>query len=886
MKNILFVLIFATVVNLISANYNENYFSFTFSDKKELIAIGKVVSIDNVIDGKVWAYATDKQFEAFKRFGISYELLPNPGSLYQAIMADSKETMRDWDYYPTYAAYVSMMQQFQTDYPALCQIVNIGSTVQGRELLVARISDNVGVDEAEPEFFFTSSMHGDETTGYVLMLRLINHLLTNYGTDTRITNLVNNVDIFINPLANPDGTYASGNHTVTGATRNNANGVDLNRNFPDFVDGPHPDGNNWQMETVAMMNFAGTRNFILSANIHGGTVVLNYPYDTTVQRHADDIWWQIVCHEYADEAQANSPNGYMEGFNDGITNGFDWYSINGGRQDYMNYYHHCREMTLEISQTKLLPENQLPAYWNYNKESFLLYMEQILYGVRGIVQNIAGNPLSASITIPGHDLLNSHIFTDSATGNFHRMLAPGNWNLLISAEGYISQQVENMNVTNHSITNLAIILQTQGTVNLAGVVRNGETNALISNAQVTLVESPYNPVYTNAQGEFFLNGILEDIYTVSITKTGYATNITQILVNSENHFFEFQLFESQTISFENGQFPTGWQFGGNANWLIVSNTAYDGDYAAKSGTISHNQTSSVSVTLDVSTNSIISFYRKVSSENNYDFLHFSIDNVVIGSWSGERNWEGFSYPIAAGQRTVKWSYEKDGSVSNGSDCAWIDSILLPPLVMQEPQLVVFPASFQTEMAMNSQQTAILQLTNIGGGLLAFEINSSLLASWLQVNQISGTIPASEMCEIELLFDSTGLIPNTYNCELMILDNRMETIIPITLTVNQLDVSTDISIPLATELLGNFPNPFNPETSISFALHTSDIVTLNIFNIKGQKIKTFQKELSGPGIYQINWNGRDENNKKVSSGIYFYHFQTNEYEKMAKMLLLQ
>ena len=106
-------------------------------------------------------------------------------------------------------------------------------------------------------------------TGAVLMLRLIDSLLTTYGSDTRITNMVDEMEIWINPLANPDGTYNGGNHTVSGATRGNANGYDLNRNFPDPEDGPTPGGTR-QIETTHMMNIATAHNFVLSMNFHGG----------------------------------------------------------------------------------------------------------------------------------------------------------------------------------------------------------------------------------------------------------------------------------------------------------------------------------------------------------------------------------------------------------------------------------------------------------------------------------------------------------------------------------------------------------------------------------------------------------------------------------------
>ena len=88
----------------------------------------------------------------------------------------------------------------------------------------------------------------------------------------------------------------------------------------------------------------------------------------------------------------------------GITNGYAWYEIDGGSQDYMNYYHHCREVTVEISDIKLLPENLLPDFWEYNYRSFINYMTQGLYGISGtITDSESGLPVKATIYINDHD---------------------------------------------------------------------------------------------------------------------------------------------------------------------------------------------------------------------------------------------------------------------------------------------------------------------------------------------------------------------------------------------------------------------------------------------------------------------------------------------------
>lgn len=124
---------------------------------------------------------------------------------------------------------------------------------------------------------------------------------------------------------------------------------------------------------------------------------------------------------------------------------------------------------------------------------------------------------------------------------------------------------------------------------------------------------------------------------------------------------------------------------GSHPWRITGTLPYEGAYAAVSDTtISDQDTSDLSITMDVLINDSISFYAKVSSEQGYDFLKFFIDGVETGTWSGEMGWTREAYPVTSGSHTFRWSYIKDYSVSSGSDCAWTDYILFPPIQMQNP----------------------------------------------------------------------------------------------------------------------------------------------------------------------------------------------------------
>lgn len=436
----------------------EVYFSFEVFDKARINEISKIISVDNVKGEIVFAYANRCEFEEFLKLCIPFTVLPHPGDAnFDLNMKDSPAELMEWDSYPTYDAYVAMMNQFAASYPNLCRIVSIGTTVQGRQILFAVLSDNVNTPEAEPKVMYTSSMHGDETTGYVLMLRLINTLLAGYGSVTQYTNLVNNTEIWINPLGNPDGTYRSGNSTVNGAIRGNANNIDLNRNYPgtDYYGNP-----NLQPEIINFMNASGQNYWRLSANFHGGTEVVNYPWDCWARLAADDAWWVRVSRKFADTVHAYAPSNYMNEYVNGITNGYAWYYVHSSRQDYQIYYRHGRESTIEISDTKLLPPAQLPAHWDYLHRSLIAYLEQVHFGINGqVTDSLTNAPIKAKVTITGFDMDSSEVYSDSLFGMYYRMIIAGTYNLTFSAPGYYSKTVQNVTAVNDQATILNVKLR-------------------------------------------------------------------------------------------------------------------------------------------------------------------------------------------------------------------------------------------------------------------------------------------------------------------------------------------------------------------------------------------------------------------------------------------
>ena len=119
-----------------------------------------------------------------------------------------------------------------------------------------------------------------------------------------------------------------------------------------------------------------------------------------------------------------------------------------------------------------------------------------------------------------------------------------------------------------------------------------------------------------------------------------------------------------------------WLLSGDENWYAGMSEAHSGVYSAQAGSIGNNQYTSLILEGDFPEGQI-SFWRKVSSEQHYDYLRFYIDGSLQDEWSGNEDWTQVSFPVRAGRRTFEWTYSKDGSSSDGSDTAWIDDIEFP-----------------------------------------------------------------------------------------------------------------------------------------------------------------------------------------------------------------
>ena len=317
-------------------------------------------------------------------------------------------------------------------------------------------------------------------------------------------------------------------------------------------------------------------------------------------------------------------------------------------------------------------------------------------------------------------------------------------------------------------------------------------HALSPIAQATLSCSENLITIQNAiisLGQLEAGGSVNAIFTVTASSQLFEGTPISFNYSVDAGVYDLDEEISMTVGliiedFESGNFNMlDWYFSGDADWSITESDVYEGNYCAKSGDISNNSITSIMIDVILSREGDICFWKKVSTEVNYDYLRFFIDGIMQDEWSGEIGWSEEIFSIPTGNHTLKWVYEKDYLIANGQDCVWIDFIIFPnfeaPVSNDEP----------------------------------FQIIHNFLAE-------------------------------------------------------------------------NYPNPFGSTTNIEFALKQSSMVTVDVYNILGQKVKTLTEDEMPSGIHSIQWDGKDAFGYQVANGVYFYRMNTDEFHQTRKMILMK
>ncbi|KHJ79292.1 zinc carboxypeptidase, partial [Oesophagostomum dentatum] len=208
-------------------------------------------------------------------------------------------------------------------------------------------------------------------------------------------------------------------------------------------------GTDPEPETLAVMKWLMEYPFVLSANLHGGSLVANYPYDDSVtgQDHIyspspDDKLFVELAYKYARAHPKMWKTGRRCGlsadgdtFLNGITNGADWYHLAGGMQDWQYIHTNCLEITIEMGCYKFPTNDMLPTMWDEHKYSFLSFLEMASKGVYGLILDANGKPApNATVAVEQGKVIRA-----TKDGEYWRMLSPGKHRLRVEAPGLESE---------------------------------------------------------------------------------------------------------------------------------------------------------------------------------------------------------------------------------------------------------------------------------------------------------------------------------------------------------------------------------------------------------------------------------------------------------------
>jgi len=380
-------------------------------------------------------YLTPGELETIKEEGFDYEIIIRDLNLYY------KDFWKNREDYHSYDQIVALADSLAQNFPALCKKYLFGASVQGRELAALKISDNVAVHEAEAAILFDGGIHGDEIGGPENLIRFARHLCLSYGTDPTVTTLVNTREIWIYYMVNPDGRY--------NMTRDNCNGVDLNRDFGYMWD--HWGGSYAaysQVESKALRQCLLDHPFAIYVTYHSGSVYVLYPWSYRPDTAPDHASLDMLAALYS------STSGYGSlPYGQGYTS---LYPINGSSKDCNYGIMGGESFTIEISANKQPPPSQIPYYYNANEPAMMAMIEQAGHGIQGIVSDAsAGLPVAAVIRV---DNLYP-VYTDPSVGDYHKFVPAGTHTLKVTANGYISQTVNDIVVVEGSATMVNIQMQ-------------------------------------------------------------------------------------------------------------------------------------------------------------------------------------------------------------------------------------------------------------------------------------------------------------------------------------------------------------------------------------------------------------------------------------------
>ena len=427
------------------------------------------------------------------------------------------------------------------------------------------------------------------------------------------------------------------------------------------------------------------------------------PYISTIQSTSPNGPYVNVTNNFISDVTGN--NNSLADYSETINFDVDLFNLGGGSSQNLN-------LVLSSTDQYITIIDSTETVSSINSNQTITTTNAFVFQVADLVpdQHVAlfmltindsqGNFWSSNINVTLNSPILNHVsFTvnDLILGNGNGKLDAGeNLELIVEVDNNGHADAYNLTANLSSLSSYITFNNSSVSLPLLNTTQS-------QNVAFNITVDPNTPVGTNIIFPFNIN---DQIYSYQTDFSEFAGEINE----------DYESGDFSNYSWLQGTFP----------WFVDANQIYEGSYSSRSAfNLPDGEESELSIYLNVLSPGNISFYKFVSSEYNFDFLKFKINGTKVGEWSGEDSvWSFVSFPVSStGTHTFKWEYDKDGSWSDGDDCAWIDYIVFPPIYVNQtsiedrdftmdiypnPSLGLFNLSF------NDNKEHSLEISNLSG----------------------------------------------------------------------------------------------------------------------------------------------------------------------------
>lgn len=777
----------------------------------------------------------ENQFNQFQNMNLNIQVIQTESEIKNNLQSQT----RDIPGYRNYSQIIAQLNQYASNYSDICELHNLGNSLGAdyiassygtayndfnHQLIALKVSDNPNIEEDEPSFYFMGAHHAREPLSTEVTMAVLDYYLSNYNIDPEITDLINTSQIWFLPIVNPNGQK----------------------------------------------------------------IVLDQ----------EDVWWRKNIRDNNSNHQFDTYNQYGYGI-DGVdlnrNYGFGWgYFSSTDDITYPTY--HGTEAFSEPE--TMIIKNLIDSHSFVAGISYHTYGGLVLHPWGSLPNVYSPDGLALA------DLANQMAETILKTDGSNQHYDPGYGWELYAASGGLDEYAYGQNsifgytieLAEEFIPSASIVTQTcQNNLEaskiivsrvkkscLTGLIKDTDNNPIVAQVYVETVDNtgyPKQPYLSNAQYGRYYRLLMPGLYNVTFSAWGYQTQTFLISIDTDQQtILDITLEPSETCTVSGFVLDETTSLPVPQASVTLLNSGIEPVFTDEQGFFMIEEACSGEQIVRINKAGGDKVQHIITLNPGNNTFTFTLSPAFIS--------DNFDNGALTWAKTGSWGLNSNQFVSPDNSLADSPSGNYTP---DSQSYCRFPSAIDLSECSNASVSFMAKhQIALKGEYIAFEISTDAI-NWQALKIFTGNQP--DWSEYYLSLNSylgqsvwmRFVYNNNYNStsDGIYIDNFQVFKNSNCVSANDHNVNS-----LSFKVLGNYPNPFNPDTHIRFQIEQAGTVDLNIYNIKGQKVYSQKKSFSNAGIHQINWSGKDNEKHPTGSGIYFYRLSYQGIHQTGKMLLIK